>query len=145
MLVRQEDARCSWLYETLEGGPGFWVGQLPTVVPKYRVNGVAGCYADETASHLFHFGSTAPKECASLGLVQLSNSVLLPPDGLTFAREGMLGIAWVRTPFGKTDATDARNFWTFVIDAQNVAGPVAYFLPEFWQTRAKGQVSTVWV
>ena len=34
---------CAHLYQTFEGGPGYWIGQLPTVVPKWRVNSAVGC------------------------------------------------------------------------------------------------------
>jgi hypothetical protein len=73
-----------------------------------------------------------------MGLAQLSNRLLLLPDGMTFEKEGLFGNANVRTPFGKINSTDSRNFWTLVFDAENFGGPVAYFLPEFWQLRDPG-------
>ena len=72
-----------------------------------------------------------------MGIAQLSNRMLMAPDGLTFQRgkQGMVGVAYVRTPCGKTAADDKRNFWTVVVDTQNFAGPLAYFVPEFWAER----------
>jgi len=51
----------------------------------------------------------------------------------------MIGIAYARTPFGKANLTDSRNFWTIIFDSANFAGPIAYFLPEFWSLRGKGR------
>ena len=115
------------LYNTLEGGPGYWIGQLPTLVPKWRVNGVAGCYKQQVSTSLFNFGSANTKACNTMGVVQLSNRLLLAPDGLTFAGDGgMLGTAYIKTGFGKKAASDNRNAWTLVMDTQTFSGPVMY-------------------
>lgn len=55
-------------------------------------------------------------------------------DRITFAQHGsgMLGVAYVKTPFGKVNASDARNFWTVILDSTSFSGPLGYFLPEFW-------------
>lgn len=55
-------------------------------------------------------------------------------DRITFAEHGsgMLGVAYVKTPFGKVNASDGRNFWTVVLDSTSFSGPLGYFLPEFW-------------
>jgi hypothetical protein len=73
-----------------------------------------------------------------MGLAQLSNHLMLFPDGQSFEKDGMIGVSYARTPFGKLNATDDRNFWTLVFDSENYAGPVAYFVPEFWTLRPKG-------
>ena len=134
----EKDTRCSFLYETFEGGPGYWIGMLPTTTPKWRVNSAVGCYKDQTSTPLFNFGSSGkPHACDSMGIAQLSNRMIMAPDGLTFQAggEGMVGVAYVRTPFGKTSDGDDRNFWTVLVDTDNVAGPLGYFLPEFWGER----------
>jgi hypothetical protein len=43
--------------------------------------------------------------------------------------------AQVRTPLGKTNATDARNFWTLIFDTETFSGPLGYYLPEFFAGR----------
>jgi len=101
---------------------------------------------------MFHTGEFQPHACSwadsdkvnpnhkrAMGLAQLSNRLLLLPDGMTFEKEGLFGNANVRTPFGKVNSTDSRNFWTLVFDSENFAGPVAYFLPEFWALREPGR------
>ena len=50
----------------------------------------------------------------------------------------MLGVAYVKTPFGKLNDSDARNAWTVVLDSTSFSGPLGYFLPEFWAIRAPG-------
>eukprot|EP01047_Picozoa_sp_COSAG01_P012343 COSAG01_NODE_554_length_15534_cov_101.167541_4_plen_567_part_00 len=134
----EKDTRCSFLYETFEGGPGYWIGQLPTQTPKWRVNSAVGCYRDQTATPLFNFGAAGkPHPCDSMGIAQLSNRLLMAPDGLTFelGKEGMVGVSYARTPLGKVHADDDRNFWTILVDTLNFAGPLGYFIPEFWSER----------
>ena len=53
----EKDTRCSFLFETFEGGPGYWIGMLPTATPKWRVNSAVGCYKSQTATPLFNFGA----------------------------------------------------------------------------------------
>ena len=64
-----------------------------------------------------------------MGIAQLSNRLLMAPDGLTFqqGKQGMVGVAYVRTPLGEVAANDTmRNFWTVLVDTENFAGPLAY-------------------
>lgn len=115
----EKETRCSFLYETFEGGPGYWIGQLPTRTPKWRVNSAVGCYKDQTSTPLFNFGQAgAPHSCDAMGIAQLSNTMLMAPDGLTFeqGKEGMVGVSYVRTPIGKVKDADDRNFWTILVD-----------------------------
>ena len=134
----EKDTRCSFLYETFEGGPGYWIGQLPTRTPKWRVNSAVGCYKDQTSTPLFNFGEAgAPHGCDAMGIAQLSNTMLMAPDGLTFeeGKEGMVGVSYARTPIGKVKEDDDRNFWAILVDTDNWSGPLAYFVPEFWAER----------
>lgn len=56
-----------------------------------------GCYAKEMMSHHWDFyGNEIP--CSELGFVQLSNSLLMAPDGLSFQdNQGMIGQAFMKT------------------------------------------------
>ena len=75
----ETDARCSFLYETFEGGPGYWVGMLPTKTPKWRVNSAVGCYRDQTSTPLFNFGSAGkPHSCASMGVESVTQTAPQP-------------------------------------------------------------------
>ncbi len=138
-------------YMTFEGGSSYAESVFGRE-PKWKVGDSVGCYRAYTQSSMFHTAELKPHACSwedsdklnpnhkrSMGLAQLSNRLLLFPDGQSFEREGMLGVSYARTPFGKLNATDRRNFWSVIIDSENYAGPVAYFLPEFWKLRPKGQ------
>ena len=70
-----------------------------------------------------------------MGFAQLSNRMVMYPDGISLSRYGLLGVGYIRTPFGKAEANDTRNFWTVVLDSTSFSGPLGYFLPEFWSLR----------
>jgi len=139
----ENDSKCSWLYATIEGGPGYWSGsQLPTSTMKWRMVVTTACYENGGQTPLFFYGGKV-MECKYTGVIQLSNRMLLSPDGITFSRQGLYGVGFVRTPIGKKNERDARNFWTYVVDADNFAGPVAYLLPEMFKERpAKWRVQS---
>ena len=141
---------CDWLMQSMEGGPGLGRTELPTTRTKWRIGDSVGCYHAYTGAPLFQFGQFPGHACSpkdetpdhpmAMAFIQLSNKLLMLPDGITFAKHGsgMLGVAYVKTPFGKVNATDARNFWTVVLDSASFSGPLGYFLPEFWAIRAPG-------
>ena len=103
------------------------------------MNSAVGCYRDQTSTHLFGFGdASSTKACDTLGIVQISNRLVLPPDGLTLSKTGLLGVSYLKTPLGKTAASDDRAYWTLLLDTDGFKGPVLYFLPEFFDTRPVG-------
>jgi len=145
---KEED--CGGDMQTFEGGTQY-MGGLSARTPKWRVGDSTGCYAAFTQSSMFHSQNYKPHSCSwadrttessTMGLAQLSNHLMLLPDGQTFEKDGMLGVAYARTPFGKTNASDDRNFWTLIMHTENFAGPLAYFLPEFWALRSKAAHGT---
>jgi len=127
--------KCAGLSNSIEGGPGYWRDTLPTSRVKYRLGASAGCYSsyartlgwDPTVHH-----------CDRMSMAQISNRLMVPPDGISFKVEGLLGWGWVNAPIGKLSKSDSRNFWTLVMDAKDFSGPVAYILPEFWEDREEG-------
>ena len=149
-LAARGNQSCDWLMQSMEGGPGLGRTELPTTRTKWRIGDSVGCYSAYTGSPLFQFGQFAGHACSrsdetaahpmSMAFIQLSNKLVMFPDGITFAEhgQGMLGVAYVRTPFGKVNDSDARNFWTCVLDSTSFSGPLGYFLPEFWAIRAPG-------
>jgi len=129
---------CADVWETMEGGLGYWRNELPSPHVKWRLNNVNGCYAKEImGAHWDFYGR--PIACADMGFVTVSNRLLMAPDGLSFQRAtdaGMLGQAFVRTTLGRTGpAPDMPGAFTYllVLDASNFAGPVGYTLEEFWR------------
>ena len=134
---------CRGLYQTMEGGTGYWLQQLPTSAVKWRINAVTGCYKRETGSHLWGFYGD-DVTCSDLGVIVVSNSYLLPADGIAFEGEGMLGQAWIDTPLGVfdeeviyTQSSRKNRHWSLVLDTKNFKGPVAYLLPEYWAETGK--------
>eukprot|EP00927_Polykrikos_kofoidii_P047651 TRINITY_DN4191_c0_g1_i2.p1 TRINITY_DN4191_c0_g1~~TRINITY_DN4191_c0_g1_i2.p1 ORF type:complete len:662 (-),score=90.67 TRINITY_DN4191_c0_g1_i2:79-1995(-) len=128
---------CADVFETMEGGLGYWTSEQPTPYVKWRLNQPNGCYARQMMSGFWDFdGSEIP--CGELGFVQLSNNLLMGADGLSFEHpaNGMLGQAFMKSTIGRTGPEDdAKGHHTFmlVLDADNFAGPVGYTLEEFWR------------
>ena len=90
-------------FQTMEGGVGYWgSSRFPTRVPKYRINGTPNCYTHEISSPGWGFTDAIPLTCDEMGLAQLSNRILIPPDGLNFEEDTngeILGTAWMAMPF----------------------------------------------
>lgn len=90
------------LFQTIEGGLGYWnSNRFMTSKPKFRLNAVPNCYKNEVATSLWEFGGQE-LDCDVMGTVQISNRLLVPPDGITFEEDtesGLLGTAWMALPF----------------------------------------------
>ncbi|MDG2200820.1 MAG: hypothetical protein P8K80_06520 [Phycisphaerales bacterium] len=128
------------VFQTVEGGLGYWAGnRFHYGPPKFSMNATPNCYSTEVASPgwpFFHSSEPLPDDM--LGIAQLSNRLLIPPDGLTFQgtpKGELLGYAYMALPL--TDARDdpqptGTHSWTLFLDAANFKGPLAYYLPECW-------------
>jgi hypothetical protein len=128
------------VFQTIEGGAGYWAGnhfRYPS--PKFSMNGTPQCYDYEVGSPGWAFFSrneTLPDN--RLGLAQLSNRLLIPPDGLSFQggpNGQFLGYAWMALPF--TDPTPGEpptgdQSWTCFLSTANFKGPMAFYIPETW-------------
>ena len=91
------------VFQTIEGGLGFWGStQFGSSTAKYRMNGTPNCYNTEISSPGWGFGRPTPLKSEQMGIAQLSNRLLVPPDGFTFktnTRGELLGNAWMALPF----------------------------------------------
>jgi hypothetical protein len=135
------------VFQTIEGGMGFWRStQFPSATPKFRMNGTATCYNVEISSPGWGFGKPDPLASATMGLVQISNRLVVPPDGLTFAN-GMhgelFGTAWMALPLMESaaahhDQPTGDQSWTLFLNAGNFKGPVAFWIPDTWSAIANG-------
>jgi hypothetical protein len=138
------------VFQTLEGGLGYWSrSHFPYGKPKFSMNSTPQCYDYELASpgwSFFYNSEALPDN--QLGIAQLSNRILIPPDALPFAGNPngqFLGYAYMALPF--TDATPARPLtqdpptgdqsWTCFLNSANFKGPIAFFIPETWSKIAK--------
>jgi hypothetical protein len=135
----------SSVFQTVEGGPGYWAGnKFHYGPPKFKMNSTPNCYSQEISTPGWQFfWSDTPLPDNVLGIAQLANCILIPPDGMTF--EGnpngeLLGISYLALPL--TDSyTDeypvGEKSWTLFLNAENFKGPLAYYLPETWAKISK--------
>jgi hypothetical protein len=65
------------------------------------MNGTPDCYNTEISSPGWGFGRPDPLKAEQMGMAQLSNRLLVPPDGFTLktgAHGELLGNAWMALP-----------------------------------------------
>lgn len=133
------------VFQTVEGGLGYWArSHFHYGPPKFSMNATPQCYDYEIGSpgwSFFHDTKALPDD--RLGIAQLSNRLLIPPDALPFhgnADGEWLGYCYMALPF--TDAvagappTGDRS-WTCFLSAANFKGPIAYYIPETWSKIGK--------
>jgi Leucine-rich repeat (LRR) protein len=132
------------VFQTIEGGIGQWGStKIPYAIPKYRINTVPDCYGTQISSPGWDFGvSTLP--VAKLGIAQLSNQLLIPPDGITFSptnEQNLVGSGWIALPILPARIspngvfTDNQN-WTLFVRGANFKGPVALVINETYSALA---------
>jgi hypothetical protein len=138
------------VFQTIEGGMGFWTSnQFHSTTPKFIMNGTANCYNYMVETPGWGFGLPSDLLALSseqMGLVQISNRLVVPPDAWTF-KPGMhgelFGTAWMALPLMESHASYHRQptgdlCWTLFVNAQNFKGPVAYWIPDTWSAIASG-------
>ena len=124
---------------------GYWRGNhFRYGPPKFSMNATPQCYDYEVGSpgwSFFYSNDALPDN--RLGIAQLSNRLLIPPDGLPFQGNPngqFLGYTWMALPF--TDSTTGDppagdQSWTCFLSAANFKGPIAYYIPETWSKIGK--------
>jgi hypothetical protein len=134
------------VFQTIEGGVGYWAGNhFRYGPPKFSMNGTPQCYDYEVGSpgwSFFYSDEALPDD--RLGIAQLSNRLLIPPDGITF--EGypngeFIGYTWMALPFTDPEGGEpptGDQSWTCFLSAANFKGPIAFLsrkpgvkLPEY--------------
>jgi hypothetical protein len=108
------------------------------------MNATPQCYDYEVGSPGWSFFySNEPLPDNRLGIAQLSNRLMIPPDAMPFQGNPngeFLGYTWMALPF--TDPTDGDpptgdQSWTCFLSAANFKGPIAYYIPETWSKIGK--------
>jgi hypothetical protein len=147
-LARKWPARgptWSSVFQTVEGGLGYWAGNhFRYGPPKFSMNSTPQCYDYEIGSpgwSFFYSNEALPDH--RLGVAQLSNRLLIPPDALPFQGNPngeFLGYTWMALPF--TDPTPGDpptgdQSWTCFLSAANFMGPIAFYIPETWSKIGK--------
>jgi hypothetical protein len=135
----------SSVFQTVEGGLGYWAGNhFRYGPPKFSMNATLQCYDYEVGSpgwSFFYSSKALPDD--RLGIAQLSNRLLIPPDALPFQGnpEGkFLGYAYMALSFTEPVAGEpptGDQSWTCFLSAANFKGPIAYYIPETWSKIAK--------
>lgn len=135
----------SSVFQTQEGGLGYWRGnRFHYGSPKFSMNGVPDCYNSEIASAgwpFFYRNEALPDD--EMGIAQLSNRIVVPPDGITF--EGDLEGKFLGYTHMMLPLTEAREgppptgdqSWTLFLNSANFKGPVAFYIPEMWSKLSK--------
>jgi hypothetical protein len=142
---RERGPTWSSVFQTVEGGLGYWAGNhFRYGPPKFSMNATPQCYDYEIGSpgwSFFYSNEALPDN--RLGIAQLSNRLLIPPDALPFDGDPdgeFLGYTWMALPF--TDPTTGDpptgdQSWTCFLSAANFKGPIAYYIPETWSKIGK--------
>lgn len=131
------------VFQTIEGGLGYWRGnRFRYGPPKFSMNATPQCYDYEVGSpgwSFFYDTEALPDH--RLGIAQLSNRLLIPPDALPFRGEPageFFGYTYMALPFTAPVASrDGRaptgdHAWTCFLATANFKGPIAYYVPETW-------------
>lgn len=133
------------VFQTVEGGLGYWRGnRFRYGPPKFSMNATPQCYDYEVGSpgwSFFYDTEALPDD--RLGIAQLSNRLLIPPDALPFEGEpdgDFLGYTYMALPFMAPKPGDPSSgvaptgdqAWTCFLAAENFKGPIAYYVPETW-------------
>ncbi|MHC4437316.1 MAG: hypothetical protein ACYS3S_08150 [Planctomycetota bacterium] len=133
------------VFQTVEGGLGYWArNHFRYGPPKFSMNATPQCYDYEVGSpgwSFFYSNQALPDN--RLGIAQLSNRLLIPPDALPF--EGnpngkFLGYTYMALPFTEPTTGDpptGDQAWTCFLSAANFKGPMAYYIPETWSKIGK--------
>jgi hypothetical protein len=133
------------VFQTVEGGLGYWAGNhFRYGPPKFSMNATPQGYDYEIGSpgwSFFYSNEALPDN--RLGIAQLSNRLLIPPDALPFQGNPngqFLGYTWLALGF--TDPTTGDpptgdQSWTCFLSASNFKGPIAYYIPETWSKIGK--------
>ena len=133
------------VFQTLEGGLGYWAGnRFRYGPPKFSMNATPQCYDYEVGSpgwSFFYDSEALPDN--RLGIAQLSNRLLIPPDALPFQDNPngkFLGYTYMALPFTEPtegDPPTGDQSWTCFLSAANFKGPIAYYIPETWSKIGK--------
>jgi hypothetical protein len=132
------------LIQTIEGSLGWWANQqFKTLMPKFTIGPVQDCYFNQLQGpgwNFFGFGTGfEPTPRDKTGLVQISNRMLIPPDGLTLEPDfsgAQVGYSWMSLPLPTFNHTynnmAGENSWTMFVNSKNFKGPLVFIAPQFF-------------
>ena len=138
------------LIQTIEGGLGWLANErFKTVMPKLTIGPVQDCYTNQLQGPGWNFFGFAlgfdPTPKNRTGLIQISNQLLIPPDGMPLEPDftgAQIGYSWMSLPLPTFDHAynnmAGENSWTMFVNSKNFKGPLAFIAPQFF---ADGLVS----
>jgi hypothetical protein len=134
------------VFQTIEGGLGIWgstqfrAGYKP---PKFQIVGVPDCYNGNYLISPGWSNRTTACDDNKMGIAQLSNHMLIPPDGLTFQanpKGELFGYSWMSLPLADSKPgppPTGNQHWTLFLSLANFKGPLAFMIPESWSKISK--------
>lgn len=143
MFPQQDAPLTGEHYSDIEGGLGWWRDtRFATTTPKFIMGGVALNFCEWANGPGAGKGRDWDKPAGHYAVVQLSPSMLWPPDGLNL-KQGtsgeLFGYGYVPLPLIAPKATTngkeiptGGQCWTLFLNTGNFKGPVAFFAPSFW-------------
>ena len=132
------------LIQTIEGSLGWWGNQkFKTLMPKFTIGPVQDCYSNQLQGPGWNFFGFAlgedPTPRNRTGLVQISNRLLIPPDGLTLEPDfsgAQVGYSWMSLPLPTFNHAykniAGENSWTMFVNSKNFKGPLVFIAPQFF-------------
>jgi hypothetical protein len=151
--IGDDRARPHGPFNSIEGGLFIHDKMGRSRFPKYMASAATHLYSPNSDTGGGWGFYEARIECSLLGRATLSNTLMLPPNLLSFdedqqmfEEEGgvFLGTSWVGLPiFGGSERIDEQDWdiengkltWTFFVDAANYSGPTFAYVPEHWSRR----------
>jgi hypothetical protein len=143
---------------SIEGGISSSDAVGRSYYPKYMASAATHFYNPKSSINGWGFYDRRVS-CDYYGGVQIANTLLMPPnlisfdeDQYPFSEEGglLFGHAWIALPLvggkervdwsnkgavGDTSTDLGKLSWTFFAEAKNFSGPVYAYVPEFWSRR----------
>jgi hypothetical protein len=132
------------LIQTIEGSLGWWGNQkFKTLMPKFTIGPVQDCYSNQLQGPGWNFFGYVlgedPTPRNKTGLVQISNRMLIPPDGLTLEPDfsgAQVGYSWMSLPLPTFNHAynnmAGENSWTMFVNSKNFKGPLVFIAPQFF-------------
>jgi len=128
------------VFQTIEGGLGQWRGSyLPYSISKFRLVSTPDCYNNGLSTPGFDFNVDSSTRSKLLGIAQLSNRLLLAPDGQSFdlydKNSALFGYGYIALPLIPSNGLNGSETvgdqnWTLFINSQNFQGPVSFYIPK---------------
>jgi hypothetical protein len=122
------------------GSTQFRAGYKP---PKFQIVVVPDCYNGNYLISPGWSNKTTAAADTDMGIAQLSNHMLIPPDGLTFQdnpKGELFGYSWMSLPLAearKKLPPTGNQHWTLFLSLANFKGPLAFIIPETWSKISK--------